>query len=101
MTYRVELTNRAKRDLRQIYQHIHAEDSEQAIAWFNGLESAVYSLAEHPDRCPVTPENKKLLHLLYGNKPHIYRIIYRVNARPQIVKVLHIRHGARDAAHSL
>ena len=61
MTYRVELTNRAKRDLRQIYQHIHAEDSEQAIAWFNGLESAVYSLAEHPDRCPVTPENKKLL----------------------------------------
>jgi plasmid stabilization system protein ParE len=101
MTYRVELTNRAGRDLRQIYQYIHAEDSEQAIAWFNGLESVVYGLAERPNRCPVTPENKKLRHLLYGNKPHIYRILFQVNERLQIVKVIHIRHGARDAAHKL
>jgi len=99
MAYRVELTNRAGRDLRHIYRRIHAEDSELAVAWFNGLEKTVYSLAEHPDRGATTPENKKLRHLLYGNNPHIYRIIYRVNERALIVKVLHIRHGARDAAH--
>jgi plasmid stabilization system protein ParE len=97
MAYRVELTNRAIRDLRQIYHQIRAEDSERAAAWFNGLENSVFSLAEHPDRCPTTPENKKLRHLLHGNKPHIYRIIYRVNERAQMVKVLHVRHGARDA----
>jgi hypothetical protein len=43
----------------------------------------------------VTPENDKLRHLLYGNKPHIYRAIYRVAEKQRLVDVLHIRHGAR------
>jgi len=33
--------------------------------------------------------------LLYGNKPHSYRVIYRVLERQKRVEVLHIRHGAR------
>ena len=33
---------------------------------------------------------------LYGNKPHIYRAIYRVLERQKQVDVVHIRHGARD-----
>jgi mRNA-degrading endonuclease RelE of RelBE toxin-antitoxin system len=33
--------------------------------------------------------------LLYGHKPHIYRIIYRVVERHKRVDVVHIRHGAR------
>jgi mRNA-degrading endonuclease RelE of RelBE toxin-antitoxin system len=31
----------------------------------------------------------------YGNKPHVYRVIYRVLEREKRVNVLHIRHGAR------
>ena len=96
MIYRVELTGRATRDLKQIYEHIHTEDSAQAFAWFNGLEALVYSLDQHPERGAITTENKRLRHLLYGNKPHIYRIIYRVAARTKKVEVVHIRHGARD-----
>ena len=96
MAYRVELTRRASRDLNHIYRRIHAEDSKQASEWFNGLETMVYSLDEHPGRGAITRENKELRHLLYGNKPHIYRIIYRVEERARRVKVLHIRHGARD-----
>jgi len=34
--------------------------------------------------------------LLYGHKPHIYRVIYRILERPKHVEVLHIRHGAMD-----
>ena len=96
MPYRVELTRRASRDLWHIFQHIRAEDSVQSFAWFNGLEAMVHSLDEHPGRGAITPESKKLRHLLYGNKPHIYRIIYRVKERTKKVQVLHIRHGARD-----
>jgi len=33
--------------------------------------------------------------LLYGIKPHIYRVIYRVLENRKQVEVLHIRHGAR------
>jgi plasmid stabilization system protein ParE len=97
MAYRVELTDRAHRDLRSIYRRIHADDSRSAFAWFNGLETLVYSLDEFPNRGAVTPEDENLRHLLYGNKPHVYRIVYRVYERAKKVRVLHIRHGARKA----
>jgi plasmid stabilization system protein ParE len=64
MTYRVELTDRAKRDLRQLYRRIDATRSPAASVWFNGLESAVSSLQEYPARCPVTPEREDLRHIL-------------------------------------
>ena len=95
MTYLVNLTSRAQRDLTHIYRAIDAEHSDAALIWYRGLRQAILSLEEHPNRCPVTPENDKLRHLLYGNKPHIYRAIYRVLERQKQVEVLHIRHGAR------
>jgi hypothetical protein len=33
--------------------------------------------------------------LLYGRKPHVYRVIYRVLVKQMQVNVLYIRHGAR------
>jgi mRNA-degrading endonuclease RelE of RelBE toxin-antitoxin system len=63
------------------------------------LEEAVYALATYPNRCTVAPEARKLRrelrHLLYGKKPHVYRVIYEVDERRQTVWVLTIRHGAR------
>ena len=78
MTYRVDLTARAIRNLRRIYRDINATDSEQARAWFNGLEAAVLSLDEHPARSPVAPEDRNLRHLLYGRRGRVYRIIYAI-----------------------
>jgi plasmid stabilization system protein ParE len=95
MAYRVNLTARAGRDLEQLFEDIHARDSGAALDWYDGLKEAILSLREQPQRCPVTPENNRLRHLLYGNKPHIYRVIYRVLQGPKRVDVLHIRHGAR------
>jgi mRNA-degrading endonuclease RelE of RelBE toxin-antitoxin system len=39
--------------------------------------------------------NRELRHLLYGKKPHVYRVIYEVDEGRQAVLVLTIRHGAR------
>ena len=97
MAYQVSLTARALRDLALIYRRIQADVSAQAFAWFTGLEQAIYSLERHPHRAPRTPEDKTLRHLLYGKKPHRYRIIYEVKERSRTVYVLHIRHGAREA----
>ena len=36
-----------------------------------------------------------LRHLLFGKKPNVYRIIYAIDERTHVVRVLHIRHGAR------
>ncbi len=96
MAYLVNLSARAQRDLAQIYKRIHADDSDGALRWYRGLKQAILSLEEQPNRCPVTPENEKLRHLLYGNEPHVYRAIYRVVEKQKSVEVLHIRHGARS-----
>ena len=95
MAYLVNLTARAGRDLAQLFEDIHARDSRRALAWYDGLKEAILSLREQPHRCPVAPEDSRLRHLLYGRKPHIYRVIYRVQESPKRVEVLHIRHGAR------
>jgi plasmid stabilization system protein ParE len=97
MAYLVNVTARAERDLADIYAAVDVEHSEAAFRWFNGLERAVLTLEETPARCPMTPEDRDLRHLLYGNKPHIYRVIYRITEKHKQVDVLHIRHGARQA----
>ena len=95
MAYLANITSRAQRDLAHLYREIDAGYSDAALKWYRGFKEAILSLEEHPNRCPATPENDKLRHLLYGNKPHIYRAIYRVLEKQKQVEVLHIRHGAR------
>src|SRR5271167_60356 len=99
MTYRVELANRAIRDLEILYAEKNAAESQAAARWYNGLERVVYALGTYPYRCPVAPEaqkmKRKLWHLLCGKKPNVYRVIYEVDERRQTVSVLTIRHGAR------
>lgn len=62
---------------------------------YAGLKEAILTLEELPNRCPLIRASKKLRYLLYGHKPHIYRVIYRVLESQKKVEVLHIRHGAR------
>ena len=95
MPFRVELTARAEADLRHIFQFIHAGDSDAAAIWFNGLEELVFSLANLPYRGPLTEHDAQLRSVLYGNKPHVYRILYRIDDRSERVVIRTIRHGAR------
>jgi toxin ParE1/3/4 len=96
MAYLVKISARAQRDLAQIYWRINADESDAALKRYRGFKQAILSLEEQPNRCPMTPENSKLYHLLYGHKPHIYRAIFRVVEKRKLVEVLHIRHGARS-----
>lgn len=96
MTYLVNVTVRAERDLALIFDAINAEHSNAAIKWYRGLKEAILSLEEQPNRCPETPDPPRLRHLLYCHKPHVYRVIYRVMEKGKQVDVLHIRHGAHQ-----
>lgn len=102
MIYVVELTDRAARDLNILYEEKNAAESVAAARWYDGLGKAVYTLEAHPGRCPKAPESKKankpLRHLLYGRKPHVYRVIYEIDERKKLVQVLTIRHGAMEPA---
>ncbi len=95
MPYLVRLADRALRDLENIYQSVATDESSHAFAWFNRFAEAIYSLERLPDRGAVTDKNRQVRHLLFGKKPHVYRIIYKGGKRDRIVDVLHIRHCAR------
>jgi toxin ParE1/3/4 len=96
MEYRVRIMPRAERDLSGIYDWIGAHSSDAALIWYRGLRDAIRTLRNEPNRGPRAPEDRTLRHLLYGSKPHVYRVIYRILERQKQVDVLHIRHGARQ-----
>ena len=64
---------------------------------FDGLVAAIDSLSQFPLRCLLAPEDREfsfeVRHLLYGRRPHIYRILFTVEG--DVAHVLHIRHGRR------
>ena len=91
--YLVRFSARALRDLAGVYGNVEAYGSDAALAWFQELEKAIYSLQRYPER--GTRENKKHWILFFGRKPNIYKIIYKVDRQDAEVKVFHIRHGAR------
>jgi len=95
MAYRVELSRRAELDLRRIFRFVNAFESQAAAIWFAELADHLQSLSSLPNRGTVTDYDSKLRYLLFGNKPHVYRILYRIDQSSQRVVIRHIRHGAR------
>jgi plasmid stabilization system protein ParE len=95
MAYLVNIAARAERDLALLFERVGAENSDAALNCYKGLKEAILTLEKPPYRCPVTPEKGQFRHLLYGRKPYVYRVIYRVREKQKQVDVLHIRHGAR------
>jgi plasmid stabilization system protein ParE len=99
MTFRVETTAAAEEDADAILAWLMSERAgDTGVRWFAALQDAVASLAEFPARCPLAPEDAvfpfEVRQLLYGRKPHVYRILFTI--KDQTVYVLHIRHGRRQ-----
>jgi toxin ParE1/3/4 len=99
MAYRVEIARNAEAELEELYLWVVGRAPQQGAKWFNGLEHAVLSLHEHPKRCPVAPESIDPDHpirvLSYGRKPHVYRVFFTVDDEANVVRVVHVRRGAR------
>jgi len=99
MTFRVETTAAAEQDAYIILDWLLSEHAgETGMRWIAALQDAIASLAEFPARCPLAPENTvfpfEVRHLLYGKRPHVYRILFTIE--DQTVYVLPIRHGRRQ-----
>ena len=96
MEYRVEIQNRAKRDLIEIGTFIQVQHSAAAREWFAGLRVKILSLRSMPGRSSRVQDAPLYRQMLYGNKPNTYRILYRVLEPEMLVIVVHVRHAARE-----
>jgi plasmid stabilization system protein ParE len=98
MAFRVELSDQAQADIAAIYDWLRSQQAGEAgERWFVALREAITSLSTLPTRCPVSAESREspveVRQLLYGRKPHVYRILSIIER--DVVQVLHIRHGRR------
>jgi plasmid stabilization system protein ParE len=93
MAHRVELSQRAQRDIEEAFAYIHADSPTNAVRWRGGLEQKIEHLEKTPEAFGFAPENQTaradVRQHLFGR----YRILYTV--REQTVFILTIRHGAR------
>jgi plasmid stabilization system protein ParE len=100
MNYRVVILPEAEREMEQASLWIAEQAPQRAAAWLRGLRAAIATLRTHPRRCPVAPENAflpgEIRQLLYGRRPHVYRVLFEVRDEEQTVTILHVVHGARD-----
>jgi plasmid stabilization system protein ParE len=95
MAYRVKFTRRARRDYLQLYNAINAAESVPAQQWLRRLDETIALLAFAPRMGAATHEDNSVRQVIYGNKPHFYRILYDIDDADQRVDILSIWHGKR------
>ena len=97
MTFSVRIHPAAVESIRDAHDWISERSPEAASRWLAGLEEAVLSLRDMPERCGLAPEHKQLKfelrQYIYGKRSGRYRILFVV--RGNHVHVLEVRHGAR------
>ena len=100
MAYRVDIARSAEAELEELYLWVVERAPQQGTVWFNGLEQAILSLDRHPERCAIAPESFNPDHpvrvLHYGRSPHVYRVFFAIDHGAKIVRVVHVRRGARQ-----
>ena len=97
MVFRVKFRPRAELDLETLFRHLVQETPLHAAEWVSGLEEAILSLREMPERCLAVRRFSRpaiaVRQLLYGRYPHVCKVYFTIE--PKTVWILHIRHGAR------
>ena len=100
MSYTVVLTDRAHAELEAAHSWCAEHRSRaQAAQWYNALADAIESLANDPDRCPISRENNQFPYeirdLYFGiGRRRTHRAVFTI--RKDLVLVLAIRHLAQQ-----
>ena len=91
--YQVNITQKAQKDIEQIFYYIADDNINNATNFILQLENQIYSLEDFPERNPLIPENAffgtEYRHLIYKK----YRVVYRIFEK--YVFVLRVFHGAK------
>jgi plasmid stabilization system protein ParE len=94
MAFKIEYTLRADADLDELLAWLISREAGKAgLRWLNGLIKAIDRLRIMPERCPRHRKDRRIpytvFQLFYGRKPHIFRILFRVE--DDTVYILRIR----------
>lgn len=97
MSFEVEYTANARRELEDTYLWIKARAPISAVRWREDLIAKVESLADDPRRHRLAPESKKfpcdIRQILFRKRRSQFRILFTI-AEERVV-ILSIRHHSR------
>jgi plasmid stabilization system protein ParE len=93
--YRIIITPRAGRDLEQIHTYIAQDSPGNADGMISRILAAVELFEQFPHRTVVEHRGPKLRHPVRSLPVPPYLIYFRVIDDQQVVRILHVRHGAR------
>ena len=97
MSYRIELSREAKRDLWGYYQFASQHSVPDALRWMERFEAAISTLGERPERCSLSRESRRmkveLRDFLFGKRPSVYRVVFLIDR--DTVRVLRICRSQR------
>lgn len=100
MTYRVIVTENAKRNLRSAYRWAYRNAPETSSRWFNRFNSALRTLSQYPKRRALAAENdlvdEEIREFVFGKGHHVWRALFTIAGDE--VRILHIRRAAMDFA---
>jgi plasmid stabilization system protein ParE len=99
MAHSLILLPKADADIRRTMRWIESEVSfEASIRWHEKLRTAVRTFSKNPERYPEAYEaeilNLNLRMMLFGKKPHVYRVLYTFT--DSHVYIHRVRHAAQD-----
>jgi plasmid stabilization system protein ParE len=95
-THRLIITPRAADDLEEIYDVISKDSAQNAARTVSRIIAAIETLIQVPHRTVVEYEDPKLRHDVVRSLPvRPYIVYFRVLDLQKVVRVTHIRHGAR------
>ena len=94
MGFKVIWSDPAVADLEDICSYIAQDDAEAALRVARGIVAHTDLLATFPFIGPTYPRGSRGALRLIAFRS--YRILYEVDERRESVKVVHIRHGARE-----
>lgn len=101
--YRVDISEPAEKDLRDIVRYISAQLSSPmtALKMMDNVEEAIKGLAVMPQKCPLVAEER--LAMMGYRKLFVknYIVFFTINEKSKVVDVERILYARRDWRHIL
>jgi addiction module RelE/StbE family toxin len=94
--YRIRITPRALADLEGIFEYINRDSPQNAAKMIRTLLDAIDALDILPRRFDVPRTGSVRGRQIRSMPVRPYLVRYRIDERERIVRILRVRHGARQ-----
>jgi len=98
--YRINITDVAKQDIRDISKHITDEFLEPVVAanTTNAILDAIFTLEQMPDRIALAKDKRLAAQGIRPLYVKNYTVFFRITKSPNFVDVVHVMYSHRDWA---